>query len=52
MQKNEWKVDPDTFGEIKIKTKNWKDFISEVDARFIENRMHKVMHELNYPRRL
>jgi len=52
IQKNEWKVDPDTFGEIKIKTKNWKDFISEVDARFIENRMHKVMHELNYPRRL
>jgi hypothetical protein len=52
IKKNDWEVDPNLFGEIKKETKNWKDFISEVDARFIEKRMHKVMHKLNYPRRL
>ena len=38
------------YSGIEKKTKNWRDFISEVDARCIEDRLDKVMRELGYPR--
>ncbi len=43
-------IEPYLFGEVKSTTKKWEDYISEVDARFIEDRLSKVMHKLDYPR--
>jgi hypothetical protein len=49
-QESDWKQDPYLFKGITEKTKNWKDFISEADARFIEDRLDKIMCQLDYPR--
>lgn len=45
-----WKVDPHLYGEIKEKTKNWNDFVDEDEARFIEDRLSEIMHQLDYSR--
>ncbi|MGR3173251.1 MAG: sulfotransferase family protein [Candidatus Scalindua sp.] len=49
-QNNEDIVDPHIFSEIKNTTKKWEDYISEVDARFIEDRLSKIMDKLEYSR--
>ncbi|EAZ92454.1 sulfotransferase family protein [Crocosphaera chwakensis] len=43
-----WKVDPDLFGTINKRTKNWTEFIDERDGQFIENRLNTIMKLLNY----
>lgn len=49
-QQNSWVQDPYLFKKITEKTKSWQDYISESDARFIEDRLNKVMSQLDYPR--
>ncbi|NEO98671.1 MAG: sulfotransferase [Symploca sp. SIO2E9] len=45
-----WQADPNLFGSIKSHTKSWKDFTNESDAKFIEDRLSEITHQLNYPR--
>lgn len=49
-QNNEDLVDPHIFSEIKNTTKKWEDYISEADARFIEDRLSEIMDKLEYSR--
>ncbi|NEO31210.1 MAG: sulfotransferase [Symploca sp. SIO3C6] len=45
-----WQADPNLFSSIKSKTKSWKNFTSEPDAKFIEDQLSEIMNQLNYPR--
>ncbi len=45
-----WNIDPYLFAGIKKSTKDWRDFVSEAEAQFIEERLHETMLALNYPR--
>ena len=50
IEKTSWKADSNLFGGIKTKTKSWKDFTGESDAKFIEDQLSELMVKLNYPR--
>lgn len=45
-----FEVDPYLFGKIKKVTKDWSDFVSETDARYIEDGLQAVMNRLGYSR--
>lgn len=45
-----YKIDSHLFGSIEKSTKNWQDFISEEEAKTIENHLSQVMAKLNYPK--
>ncbi len=47
---SEWQIDPNLFGGIKKTTKTWMDFMSEDEARFIEEGVSKIMYQVGYPR--
>lgn len=47
---NQEKMYPNLFGMIKKPAKKWQDYITEVDAIFIEDSLSEVMNWLNYPR--
>jgi len=45
-----WKPDPHLFGSITSKTKNWRDYASLEDAKYIENELSSMMEKLSYER--
>ena len=49
-QKEQWQIDPHLFSEVQKVTKNWRDFIDETEAQWLENRLQDVMLQLGYSR--
>jgi hypothetical protein len=45
-----WKIDPHLFGTIKTKTKEWKEFVAESEAEYIEDRLGPAIQYLGYER--
>lgn len=46
--KTQWLVDPDTFGSIVRRTKNWESYLNKEEAAFIETRLSLLMQKLSY----
>jgi hypothetical protein len=47
-QRSDWQVDPNVFAGIKQKTKDWREFIQESEARQIEQKLAPAMAQLGY----
>lgn len=43
-----FEVDPHLFGEVQKVTKNWRDFVSETEAKYIEDKLQGIMDKLGY----
>ena len=43
-----WKADPYLFKKITSETKNWRDFLSDADGKYIENNLSALMDDLGY----
>ncbi len=43
-----WKPDPHLFGQIISKTKDWTDYVTLDEARYIEEELQSTMQRLDY----
>jgi len=50
IRKSQWQDDPNLFGDIKQKTKEWKNYVNNAEAVFIEDQLTDTMKQLNYSR--
>ena len=48
-QQTIWKADPNLFANIKISTKNWKEFVTEDEMKMIQSQLSEVMKQVGYP---
>lgn len=45
-----WEQDPHLWGNLTEKTKDWRDFVSQAEARRLEDRLAGLMQKLDYAR--
>lgn len=50
VHKPNWQDDPNLFGGIKQRTKEWRNYVDHTDAIFIEDQLNDTINQLNYSR--